>query len=143
MSQVLDEFHRGGDAALSSLLISVHVIGFVAGPLLLSPLSELYGRCPLMHASNGMFVVSAILCATTVDIPMIMVARVLMGLAGCVPTTLGGGVIADMMPVEQRGMAMSLWASGLLLVSQCACNWNSINAVAEVKYMPGLGKRRR
>lgn len=116
VSQVLRDFHRS-DPSLGSLMISVHIVGFVAGPLVLAPLSEIYGRCPLMHASNVLFMISAIISAVSVDVPMMMVARVLMGLAGCVPNTLGGRIIADMMPVEERGIAMSLWGSGMLVVS--------------------------
>lgn len=47
---------------------------------------------------------------------MLIIGRVFMGLAGCIPATLGGGVIGDVMSVEERGAALSAWSSGQLLV---------------------------
>ncbi|KAL2818706.1 major facilitator superfamily domain-containing protein [Aspergillus cavernicola] len=114
VSQLLEDFHSPSPT-VASLLISIHGIGFVVGLLFLAPLSEIYGRCPLMHVSNGVFLTSALLSALSVNVPMMVVARILMGLAGCVPATMGGGVIADLMPVDKRGMAMAIWASGILL----------------------------
>ena len=38
-----------------------------------------------------------------------------MGIAGCPPLTLGGGTIADLMPPQKRGKALSIWTMGPLL----------------------------
>lgn len=46
---------------------------------------------------------------------MMLAFRFLMGLAGSVPITIGSGSIADLMPIEKRGRAMSAWALGPLL----------------------------
>ncbi|KAM5385579.1 hypothetical protein ACJZ2D_000778 [Fusarium nematophilum] len=39
----------------------------------------------------------------------------MMGFDGSVPITVGSGSIADLMPIESRGKAMSVWALGPLL----------------------------
>jgi MFS family permease len=113
--QVLREFHSD-NSALSSFMVSVYIIGFAIGPLVLSPSSEIYGRLRITHVSNIVFLVASILCAVAVDMPMLIVFRLVMGLAGCVPMTLGGGFIADLMPVEKRGTALTIWTIGPLLV---------------------------
>lgn len=59
---------------------------------------------------------ASVLCAVAVDIPMLIVFRLIMGLSGCVPLTLGGGFVADLMPVEQRGLALIIWTVGPLMV---------------------------
>ncbi|RAO64658.1 uncharacterized protein BHQ10_000670 [Talaromyces amestolkiae] len=102
--EVSRDFHASS-SSVASLLISVHVIGYIAGPLILSPLSEVYGRCPLIHGSNTTFVAATIICTTSVNIPMIIIGRILMGFAGSVPATVGGGVISDIIPVDERGYA--------------------------------------
>ncbi|KAF7592802.1 hypothetical protein BBP40_012485 [Aspergillus hancockii] len=110
---VLEEFHTV-NPAVSPFLISVHVIGFATGPLLCSPLSEIYGRRIVMNVSNLAFLIFATLCAVSVNIPMLALARVLLGLAGSVPNALSGGYVADMMPLEKRGSSLALLAIGTL-----------------------------
>ena len=113
--QAMSHFHSN-DSAESSLLVSVYVIGLAVGPLFLSPLSELYGRSPVMHTANFVFLVATILCAVSVSLPMLIVFRLIMGLGCCIPFTLGGGFIADLMPPEKRGTALILWTIGPLMV---------------------------
>jgi MFS family permease len=53
-----------------SLSVSIFVVGLAIGPLISAPLSELYGRTPLMHCSNVAFLVAAIVCATSNSVPL-------------------------------------------------------------------------
>ncbi|KAB8230005.1 MFS transporter [Aspergillus alliaceus] len=110
---VLEEFHTT-NPAVSPFLIAVHVVGFATGPLISSPLSEMHGRCPAMHASNVLFFIASILCAVSVNVPMLAIARVLLGLAGAVPNALAGGFVADLVPLEKRGSSLALLAVGTL-----------------------------
>ena len=112
---LMKEFQSDSDL-IASFTVSIYLIGFSFGPLFLSPLSELYGRSPIMHASNLFFLVFSVACATSVNLPMLEVFRLLLGFAGCPPLTLGGGTIADLQPPEKRGLALSLWTMGPLLV---------------------------
>lgn len=115
VSQVIDEFNTK-NSALSSLVVSVYIIGFAVGPLVFAPLSELYGRLPITNAANVLFLVSSIICAVSVNMPMLIVFRLVMGIAGCVPMTLGGAFIADLMSAKERGSAMTWWTVGPLMV---------------------------
>lgn len=116
---LMQEFHSDSDQ-LASFTISVYVIGFCIGPLVLSPLSELYGRSPIMHASNVFFFIFTIACAVSSNLAMFIIFRLLMGISGCPPLTLGGGTIADLQPPDKRGMALSVWTMGPLLVRNSA-----------------------
>lgn len=69
-----------------------------------------------MHASNVLMVVSAVICALSKNIGMLIAGRILMGMAASVPSVLGGGYIADLIPVGQRGWSFSIWAGGSTLV---------------------------
>jgi len=60
--------------------------------------------------------IAAIVCAAAVNMPMLIVARFVMGMASSVPVTVGGGFVADLMPMEKRGTAMTVWTVGPLLV---------------------------
>lgn len=115
--QTMRDFHSD-DQALATSLVSIYVIGLAVGPLFLSPLSELYGRTPLMHASNFLFLISAIACGLSVNIPMLLVFRLIMGVS---TISLGGGYVADMMEPERRGRAMNVWTVGPVLVRRGLC----------------------
>ncbi|QRD82400.1 synaptic vesicle transporter [Aspergillus flavus] len=110
---VLEEFHET-NPTISPFLISVHIIGFATGPLLFSPLSEIYGRYLIMQISNIAFFFSCILCAVSVDVPMLAIARILLGVAGSVPNALAGGFVADLIPLEKRASSLALLAAGVL-----------------------------
>ncbi|KAE8375946.1 major facilitator superfamily domain-containing protein [Aspergillus bertholletiae] len=110
---VLEEFHNT-NPTVSPFLISAHIIGFATGPLLFSPLSEIYGRCPVMHISNIAFFFSCILCAVSVNVPMLAIARILLGVSGSIPNALTGGFVADLVPLEKRASSLALMSAGTL-----------------------------
>lgn len=85
------------------------------GPLLLAPLSEVYGRRVVLSGANWLFVVWQIGCALANNIETLIVCRLFAGIGGSGCLTLGAGVIADMFPREKRGMATSIWAMGPLI----------------------------
>ena len=112
---VLEEFHET-NPTISPFIMSVHVIGFATGALVFSPLSEIYGRCLVMHISNIAFFFSCILCAVSVNVPMLAIARILLGVAGSIPNALSGGFVADMIPLENRASSLALLATGTITV---------------------------
>ena len=118
------EFHSDSDE-LASFVVSIYIIGFCVGPLFIAPLSEVYGRSIFIHGSNAFFIVFTVACAVSTSLPMFIVFRLLMGIAGSVPLTIGGGVIADLIPPAERGNAMSLWIMGQRLV--CSTFHPSLN----------------
>lgn len=112
--KILAEFHESSSIT-ATFLLSIYILGFAFGPLLVAPLSEIYGRSPLYHGGNILFAAFSVGAALSTSIDMLMAFRFLMGLAGSVPITIGSGSIADVMPVEKRGRAMAAWALGPLL----------------------------
>lgn len=106
---------KSSDDMEATFVVSIFVLGFAFGPLILAPLSELYGRLPVYHVCNSLFVVFSACCALANGVPMLMAFRFLSGLGGVAVITCGSGSIADMMPAEQRGRAMALWSLGPLI----------------------------
>ncbi|ETS86817.1 hypothetical protein PFICI_00645 [Pestalotiopsis fici W106-1] len=111
---IMVEF-RSTSSITATFLLSIYVLGFAFGPLLAAPLSEIYGRRLLYVAGNVLFAIFTMGVALSNGLGMLLAFRFLMGLAGSVPLTIGSGSIADMMPVEMRGRALSAWAMGPLL----------------------------
>ena len=48
---------------LASFVVSVYVLGYAFGPLVIGPLSELYGRLWLYHINTALFIIFNIACA--------------------------------------------------------------------------------
>ena len=103
------------NVGLASFVVSVYVLGYAFGPLLIGPMSELYGRLWVYHINTGLFIVFNIACALAPNLSALIVFRFLAGFAGVTPLTIGSGTIADMFKQEERGRVMSLWTFPVLI----------------------------
>ncbi|EKJ75017.1 hypothetical protein NXS19_007679 [Fusarium pseudograminearum] len=113
IEQVMTEFHST-NSQVASFIVSVYLLGYCFGPLVIAPLSEMYGRLPLYHICNVLFVIFNVACALAPNLGGLIAFRLLAGLAGSCPLTIGAGSLADMISRERRGAAMSSWALGPL-----------------------------
>lgn len=111
---VLQDFHTDSQI-LAEFVVSVYILGFAVGPLLISPLSEVYGRYPVYVITYFLFLVFTIACAVASNMGMLIAFRFLSGCFGVTPVTIGGGTIADLFPADRRGAVMAIWAMGPLL----------------------------
>jgi len=100
---------------VASFVVSIYILGYALGPLFIAPLSEVYGRLPVYHVCNGQFIIWTIACALAPNIGSLLFFRLMAGIAGSCPLTIGGGSIADLIVQEKRGGAMALFALGPLL----------------------------
>lgn len=112
--QVMAEFNST-NSLLSSFVVSVFILGYVFGPILIAPCTELYGRLYVYHISHLLFIVFTIGCAYAPSISTLILFRFLTGIAGSTPITIGGSSVADMFVPLERGRAMSVWSMGPLI----------------------------
>ncbi|KAL3425074.1 major facilitator superfamily transporter [Phlyctema vagabunda] len=112
--QVMEDFNTTS-STFATFVVSIFVLGFAFGPLLLAPLSEMFGRVIIYNVTNILFLVFTILCAVAQSPSMLLAFRFLSGFAGVATITCGSGTIADIMPREKRGLAMSIWSVGPIL----------------------------
>ncbi|KAK2767080.1 hypothetical protein FQN54_006399 [Arachnomyces sp. PD_36] len=103
------------NSTIGSFTVSIYLVGFALGPLCNAPLSELYGRLPIYHICNLVFLAFMIACAVAPNVGSFLFFRTVAGWFGSAPVTIGGGSIADLIPQEQRGVAMALFVLGPLL----------------------------
>lgn len=108
VQQIIDEF--GCSQEVATLGISLFVLGFAVGPLIWAPCSELYGRQILFFATYALLSIFNATAAASNFITTLLVLRFLAGTFGSSPLTNAGGVIADMFPANQRGLALSIFA---------------------------------
>lgn len=70
------------NSVVGTMTVSIYLLGYVIGPLFLAPLSELYGRRPVLGASNVFFCCWHIGCALAPSIESLIVFRLLAGIGG-------------------------------------------------------------
>lgn len=78
-------------------------------------MSELYGRQVLFFGTYMMLTAFNAGAAGSQNIQTLIILRFFAGAFGSSPLTNAGGVIADMFPAKQRGLAMSIFASAPFL----------------------------
>ncbi|KAB8079445.1 major facilitator superfamily domain-containing protein [Aspergillus leporis] len=98
----------------STLAVTLYILGLAIGPMFMSPLSEIYGRVPIYHAANIIFVAFILGNALSQSLAQFLIFRFLSGCAGGTPMALGGGTIADITTIQKRAVAMALFSMGPL-----------------------------
>ena len=91
------------NSLVAALTVSIYLLGFAVGPLLISPLSELYGRLVIYHVCNICYLGFTVGCALSTNTAGFLAFRFLCGCAASSPMSIGGGTIADLYVAEERG----------------------------------------
>jgi MFS family permease len=105
---IVDELDgKHGGASTTALLVTIWELGEAAGPLLIAPLSEVFGRYPVMNGCNIIFIIATLLAAGSKSTHLLIAARWLTGFA-VASNVLNPSIIGDIFDSDQRGSAMSL-----------------------------------
>jgi MFS family permease len=100
---------------LGAFVTSVYLLGYVAGPLVIAPMSEIYGRAIVYNVCNFVFLIFQVACALAHSLGSLIAFRFLAGIAASCPITLGMGTVADLVVSEKRGAVTGLVFLGPLL----------------------------
>ncbi|KAL4812788.1 major facilitator superfamily domain-containing protein [Aspergillus spinulosporus] len=101
----------GESTEVMILATSLVVFGFAAGPLVWSPMSELYGRKYPLFLGYALFAIFQIPVAVAKNVQTILVCRFLMGFLGCSPLAVVGGAMADFWDPVDRAVAIALFSA--------------------------------
>lgn len=104
LSVIGKELHMSNTEAVMAM--SVYLLATAFGPLVIGPLSEMYGRRPVLHATNIWFLTWNIVCGFSNNKGTLISARLFAGLGASAIYALGGGVLGDVWPPEQRGRSL-------------------------------------
>lgn len=85
-------------------------IGVAFTPLLLAPLSEIFGRLPIFLSSALIFALLYIPAALTPNIYGFLLARLFQGCVASVGNSMVGGTVSDIFASRNRGKPMSCFA---------------------------------
>ena len=89
-----------------------YLVGFGAGALLASPLSELVGRYPVYVVTLVLFGIWIMAAGLAPNVEAQFAFRLLAGGFGSAPLTVAGGTVADVWDARERTWGFPLWAIG-------------------------------
>lgn len=94
----------------ATLACSLMVFGFMCGPLIWSPVSDIFGRRVAYFVSQGIYVLLNIPSALSPSLGGMLAARFFCGVCASSALCLVGGSLADMFPSSSRGKAIAFFA---------------------------------
>lgn len=102
------------------LTLSVFLVGFALAQLVYGPLSDRYGRKPLLLAGLVLFALASLGCAAAGSIETLIVLRLLQALGGCGGPVLGRAVIRDLYDREKAARMLSYIGTAMALAPAIA-----------------------
>lgn len=116
IGEISQDFHITS-TVVSAMIISIQILAWAVGPLLIAPLSENenFGRKIVLDVSIWMSFFFNLGCAFSQNTTQMMVCRFIGGLFGSSPINVGAGVIADLFDAKTRNMALAGFSLAPLL----------------------------
>ncbi|MCJ1403418.1 hypothetical protein MMC11_006641 [Xylographa trunciseda] len=106
LSNIGSDLHLG-DAAVQ-LTLSIYVLAYAFGPLILAPTTEIYGRRPVWLASGTFYLIFNTVCGFSQNNATMIAARFLAGIGASAEFAVTNPVLADCWAPEQRGHSLSI-----------------------------------
>jgi DHA1 family bicyclomycin/chloramphenicol resistance-like MFS transporter len=97
------------------LVLTLFLAAIAGGQLVYGPMSDRYGRRPVLIAGLVMFLIGTLLCFFAWSLSVLILGRVLEGLGACAGVVLGRAIIRDVYDREAaaRGLALVMMAMSL------------------------------
>ncbi|KAH8800635.1 MFS multidrug transporter-like protein [Xylogone sp. PMI_703] len=114
LGAIATEFNISNDIE-KQLTLSIFVLAYAIGPLILAPLSEIYGRVIVLQLANLVFLVFNLACGFSQSKAQMIAFRFMSGIGGSAPLAVGSGVLSDCWPPDERGRSISIYSVGPIL----------------------------
>jgi len=90
------------------LLLSSFFVTFAFGQLVVGPLSDRFGRKPLVLGGLAVFAVGGVVCAMVGTLPLLVLGRIIQALGACAASVLSRAIARDLFDGEALGRALAL-----------------------------------
>lgn len=104
------------DPTRNQLLITMIFLGLGVGQLFFGPLSDSYGRKPIVYLGLVVFAIASVLCLIAPNIEIMVVGRILQGIGLSAPRTITISIIRDSYKGDYMAKVMSFVVAFFILV---------------------------
>ena len=101
----------GTSTEMVKMTVSLNALMYGIGTLVYGPLSERFGRRPILVGAIGFAALSCLFCTLAVSIEQLIVARILLGLALAAEGVLVYSIINDCFSGRDKVRAFALWGA--------------------------------
>ncbi|KAF4120392.1 Major Facilitator Superfamily [Geosmithia morbida] len=95
--------------------ITTFCMGFGLAPMVLAPVSEIWGRYPVLVMAEIISVIFLVACAVMNNIVGMLISRFMVGAGVSVFSSVVGGIMADLWHKEERNTPMALFSGSVLM----------------------------
>ncbi|HEY0303073.1 MAG TPA: MFS transporter, partial [Rhizomicrobium sp.] len=118
------------------LTLSAYLIGFAVGQIFYGPVSDRFGRKPVLLAALGLYAAATLICALSPSIDILIAARALQALGGSGCIMVARAIVRDLYSGARAGRELSVMGSVMAMapviapmiggVLQTAFGWRSV-----------------
>jgi len=103
-------------AARVQLVLTLFLAGIAIGQLVYGPVSDRFGRRPVLIAGLVLFLLGTVLCGLAWSLPVLIVGRVLEACGGCAGMVLGRAIVRDLFDRDRAAGAIATITMAMSLV---------------------------
>ncbi|MFA7670371.1 MAG: MFS transporter, partial [Burkholderiaceae bacterium] len=110
----------GVDYAAVQFTLSVYLAAVALGQLVIGPISDRYGRRPVLLGGLIMFVLGSVVCMLAPSIGVLNVGRVIQALGGCAGIALSRAIVRDLYDRTQAASMIGYVTMGMAVAPMVA-----------------------
>ena len=108
------------DAAGIQSTITVYLIGLAGGQLVYGPLSDRYGRRPVLIGGLGLYLAGLLLAIPAPNLGVLLVARMMQSLGACSCLVIGRAMVRDVSTREDAARKLAILVTAMTLTPALA-----------------------
>jgi DHA1 family bicyclomycin/chloramphenicol resistance-like MFS transporter len=97
------------------LTLSVFLVGLATAQLVYGPLSDRFGRRPVLLVGLAIYVVASVVCMLSPSVPVLVVARFVQAVGACVGPVLGRAIVRDVYGREGAARVLAYMSAAMAL----------------------------
>ena len=126
----------GRDISIAQMTVSLYMVGIACSQIIMGPLSDRFGRRPVLLAGLGLMVMASAACIFAETLPQLIAARFLQALGGAAGMVVSRAIIRDLYSRERISSMISLVIAVMMIAQmlspltggllEIAFGWRSI-----------------